>query len=45
MESWRRTLTQFRDLFNNMAPSQRMKLVMVPLLVLTGLGLVMYLAL
>jgi flagellar M-ring protein FliF len=43
MESWRRTLTQFRDLFNNMAPSQRMTLVIVPVLVLAGLGLVMYL--
>jgi flagellar M-ring protein FliF len=43
MESWRRTVTQFRDLFNNMAPSQRMTLVMVPVLVLAGLGLVMYL--
>src|SRR5262245_17781072 len=43
MESWRRTLTQFRDLFNNMAPSQRMTLVLVPVLVLAGLGLVMYL--
>ena len=42
MESWRRTLSQFRDLFNNMAPSQRMTLVVVPLLVLAGLGLVMY---
>src|SRR5437868_324886 len=43
MESWRRTLSQFRDLFNTMAPSQRMTLVVVPLLVLAGLGLVMYL--
>ena len=43
MESWRRTLSQFRDLFNNMAPGQRMTLVIVPLLVLAGLGLVMYL--
>jgi flagellar M-ring protein FliF len=43
MESWRRTLSQFRDLFNNMAPSQRMTLVVVPMLVLAGLGLVMYL--
>src|SRR5215471_1000240 len=42
MESWRRTLSQFRDLFNNMAPSQRMTLVVVPLLVLGALGLVMY---
>src|SRR5262245_40839335 len=42
MESWRRTLYQFRDLFNNMAPSQRLTLVVVPLLVLAGLGLVMY---
>src|SRR5437879_10141437 len=44
MESWRRTLSQFRELFNNMAPSQRMTLVIVPLLVLAGLGLVMYMA-
>jgi flagellar biosynthesis/type III secretory pathway M-ring protein FliF/YscJ len=43
MESWRRTLSQFRDLFNNMAPSQRMTLVVLPLLVLAGLGTVMYL--
>jgi len=42
METWRRTLSQFRDLFNTMAPSQRMTLVVVPLLVLAGLGLVMY---
>lgn len=42
MESWRRTLSQFRDLFNNMAPSQRMTLVVIPLFVLLGLGLVMY---
>lgn len=42
MDSWRRTLSQFRDLFNNMAPSQRMTLIVVPLLVLAGLGLVMY---
>src|SRR5437879_765810 len=42
MESWRRTLSQFRDLFNSMAPSQRMTLVVAPLLVLAGLGLVMY---
>src|SRR5258708_1125008 len=39
MESWRRTLSQFRDLFNTMAPSQRMTLVVVPLLVLAGRGL------
>ena len=38
MESWRRTLSQFRDLFNNMAPSQRMTLVVVPVFVLSGLG-------
>src|SRR5579872_4637264 len=42
MESWRRTLSQFRDLFNTMAPSQRMTLVVVPLLVLAALGMVMY---
>src|SRR5258708_5354058 len=42
MESWRQTLSQFLALFNNMAPSQRMTLVFVPLLVLSGLGLVMY---
>jgi len=42
MESWWRTLSQFRDLFNNMAPSQRLTLVVVPLLVVAGLGLVMY---
>ena len=43
METWRRTWSQFQDLFNTMAPSQRMTLVVVPLLVLAGLGLVMYL--
>src|SRR6516164_5772846 len=43
MESWRRTLSQFRDLFNNMAPSQRLTLVIVLFLVLAGLGLSMYL--
>ena len=32
MESWRQTLSQFLALFNNMAPSQRMTLVFVPLL-------------
>jgi flagellar M-ring protein FliF len=42
MESWRKTLAQFRDLFNGMAPSQRMTLVVVPLLVLAALGFVMY---
>ncbi len=42
MESWRQTFSQFLALFNNMAPSQRMTLVFVPLLVLSGLGLVMY---
>src|SRR5216684_6934339 len=42
METWRRTWSQFRDLFNNMAPSQRMTLVVVPLFVLAGLGFVMY---
>jgi flagellar motor switch protein FliG len=43
MESWRRTLSEFRALFNNMAPGQRMTLVIVPLLVLAALGLVTYL--
>jgi flagellar biosynthesis/type III secretory pathway M-ring protein FliF/YscJ len=43
MDSWRRTLGQFQKLFNDMAPSQRMTLVVLPLLVLAGLGLVMYL--
>src|SRR5438128_1606182 len=43
MESWRKTFAQFRDLFNSMAPSQRMLLVVLPALVLAGLGLVMYL--
>jgi flagellar biosynthesis/type III secretory pathway M-ring protein FliF/YscJ len=41
MESWRRTLSQLRDLLNNLAPGQRMTLTVVPLLVLAGLGLVM----
>lgn len=43
METWRKTLAQFRELFNSMAPSQRMTLVAVPVMVLCGLGLVMYL--
>jgi len=42
METWRKTLAQFRDLFNGMAPSQRMTLVAVPLMVVTALALVMY---
>lgn len=43
METWRRTLSQFRDLFNTMAPSQRMTLVVVLLLVPAALlGLVTY---
>lgn len=42
MDSWRRTLAQFQKLFNDMAPSQRMTLVVLPLLILAGLGFVMY---
>ncbi|MBI3864713.1 MAG: hypothetical protein HY290_22780 [Planctomycetia bacterium] len=42
METLRRTLAQFRDQFNDMAPSARLQLVVIPLLVLAGLGLVMY---
>jgi flagellar biosynthesis/type III secretory pathway M-ring protein FliF/YscJ len=41
MEPWRRTLSQLRELFNNLAPAQRLTLVLVPLLILAGLGLVM----
>src|SRR5260221_3828477 len=43
MEAGRRKVSQVRDLSNNMAPSQRMTLVVLPLLVLVGLGTVMYL--
>ncbi|HEY3969276.1 MAG TPA: hypothetical protein VGM05_32290 [Planctomycetaceae bacterium] len=42
MESLRRTLAQFQEQFNNMAPSARLQLVVIPLLVLAGLGMVMY---
>lgn len=42
MESLRRTFIQFRELFDGMAPSQRMTLVAVPLMVLAGLAFVMY---
>lgn len=42
MDSWRRTFVQFRDLVNTMAPGQRMTLVVVPLLILAGLGLAIY---
>lgn len=43
MDSWQKTLAQFRDLFNGMAPSQRMTLVAVPLMVVAALALVIYL--
>ncbi|HTI52247.1 MAG TPA: FliG C-terminal domain-containing protein [Planctomycetaceae bacterium] len=41
MDAWRRTLSQFRDLVNGLAPRQRMTLAAAPLLVLAVLGLVM----
>lgn len=42
MESLRKTFKQFQDLFDGMAPSQRLTLIAVPLLVLGGLAVVMY---
>lgn len=39
MDHSRRMLAQFRDLFNGLAPRQRITLVAAPLLVLAGLGL------
>lgn len=42
MEILRRTLQQFRDLFQSMSPSQRGTLLIVPVLVLGALGLLMY---
>ena len=42
MESWRKTFGQFRDLFSGMAPSQRMTLIVLPVMVLAGLGMMMY---
>jgi hypothetical protein len=41
MNTWRQTLSQFRDLVNGLAPRQRMTLAAVPLVVLAVLGLVM----
>ena len=42
MELLRRTLAQFRELYQGMSPSQRGTLIAVPLLVLAGLGILMY---
>src|SRR5579862_9094387 len=41
MSTLRRFLTQFQAQFNNMAPGARLQLVVIPLLVLLGLGLLM----
>lgn len=42
MDALRRTWNQFLDLYRSMSPSQRGTLIAVPLLVLAGLGLLMY---
>ena len=42
MDLLKRTFEQFRDLFQGLAPSQRFTLLVVPLLVLGGLGTLMY---
>jgi flagellar biosynthesis/type III secretory pathway M-ring protein FliF/YscJ len=42
METWRRTWSQLHELFQGMAPSQRMTLVAIPAFVLVALALVMY---
>ncbi|MSR59279.1 MAG: hypothetical protein EXS05_16820 [Planctomycetaceae bacterium] len=42
MEAWRRTLSQFRDLFNGLAPSQRLTLAALPLVIVTALGMAMH---
>ncbi len=42
MESLQRTLAQFRDLFKGMAPSQRLTLAALPLLVVGALAAMMY---
>src|SRR3569623_128334 len=42
MDLLRRTLAQFRELYLGMSPSQRGTLIAVPLLVLAGLGILMY---
>ena len=41
MSTLRRFLTQFQAQFNNMAPGARLQLVVIPLVVLLGLGLLM----
>lgn len=42
MDLLRRTLAQFRDLYQAMAPSQRLTLAVVPALVVAALGVLMY---
>src|SRR6188768_3842673 len=42
METLQRTFTQFRELLNGMAPSQRLTLIAVPLLVFGALAAMMY---
>jgi len=42
MDTFRRTLDQFRDLYQGMSPSQRGTLIIVPLLVIGAIGLLMY---
>ena len=43
MEAWLKTVSQFRELYNGMAASQRMTLIAVPLMVVAALALVIYL--
>src|SRR5690242_351321 len=42
METLRKTWTQFQTLFSGMAPSQRLTLTAVPLLVIAGLVALMF---
>lgn len=39
MDAWRHTLSQFRELFNGLAPTQRLTLAAAPLLLVAALGL------
>lgn len=39
MQAWRHTWSQFRDLFNGLAPGQRLTLVALPVLVIAALGM------
>lgn len=41
MDSWRRTLAQLRDLLNGLAPTQRLTLIVVPLLSMALFGMIL----